>query len=157
MDAGVATIALRVEIKTLGHDFREISLKCNIAYGSEHLVATAHCLEIANCSRWYLHCHDARVKPSPQPGWLQSWIRRVHPKNAEKHQRMKDNNAEGVAPEDMLAELRADNQKLTRDLRSAHELCEKHDDATTASLLENWIDETERWPWVMSETVGPRA
>jgi starvation-inducible DNA-binding protein len=63
---------------------------------------------------------------------------------------MKDNNAEGVAPEDMLAELRADNQKLTRDLRSAHESCEKHDDAATASLIENWIDETERRTWFMS-------
>src|SRR5437879_5579064 len=37
-----------------------------------------------------------------------------------KHQRLRDNNAEGVAPEDMLAELRADNQELTRNLRSAH-------------------------------------
>jgi starvation-inducible DNA-binding protein len=45
-----------------------------------------------------------------------------------KHQRLKDNNAEGVAPEDMLAELRADNQELTRNLRSTHELCEKHND-----------------------------
>jgi starvation-inducible DNA-binding protein len=45
-----------------------------------------------------------------------------------KHQRLKDNNAEGVAPEDMLAELRADNQELTRNLRSTHKLCEKHND-----------------------------
>ena len=59
-----------------------------------------------------------------------------------KHQRLKDNNAERVAPEDMLAELRADNQELTRNLRSAHELCEKHNDVVTASLIENWIDET---------------
>src|SRR5437763_11249477 len=48
-----------------------------------------------------------------------------------KHQRLKDNNAERVAPEDMLAELRADNQELTRNLRSAHELCEKHGDVAT--------------------------
>jgi starvation-inducible DNA-binding protein len=71
-----------------------------------------------------------------------------------KHQRLKDNNAERVAPEDMLAELRADNHELTRNLRSAHELCEKHNDVATASLIENWIDETERRTWFLSETVG---
>jgi starvation-inducible DNA-binding protein len=58
------------------------------------------------------------------------------------HQRLKDNNDEGVAPEDMLVELRADNLELTRNLRSAHELCEKHNDVATASLIENCIDET---------------
>ena len=73
-----------------------------------------------------------------------------------KHQRLKDNNAERVAPEDMLAELRADNQQLTRNLRSAHELCEKHNDVATASLIENWIDETERRTWFLSETIAGR-
>src|SRR6201982_3858555 len=53
-----------------------------------------------------------------------------------KHQRLKDNNAERVAPEDTLSELRADNQELTRNLRSAHELCDKHNDVATASLIE---------------------
>jgi len=74
-----------------------------------------------------------------------------------KHQRLKDNNAEGVTPEDMLAELRADNQGLTRNLRSSHELCEKHNDVATASLLENWIDETERRTWFLSEILGSRV
>jgi starvation-inducible DNA-binding protein len=49
-----------------------------------------------------------------------------------KHQRLKDNNDEGVALENMLAELRADNLELTRNLRSTHELCEKHNDVATA-------------------------
>jgi starvation-inducible DNA-binding protein len=73
-----------------------------------------------------------------------------------KHQRLKDNNAERVAPEDMLAELRADNQQLTRNLRSAHELCERHGDVATASLIENWIDETERRTWFLSGIVAER-
>ena len=73
-----------------------------------------------------------------------------------KHQRLKDNNDEGVAPEDMLAELRADNLELTRNLRSAHELCEKHNDVATASLIEVWIDETERRTWFLSEIVSVR-
>jgi starvation-inducible DNA-binding protein len=73
-----------------------------------------------------------------------------------KHQRLKDNNAERVAPEDMLSELRADNQELTRTLRSVHELCDKHNDVATASLIENWIDETERRTWFLSEIVSER-
>ena len=73
-----------------------------------------------------------------------------------KHQRLKDNNAERVAPLDMLSELRADNQELTRNLRSAHELCDNHNDVATASLIENWIDETERRIWFLSEIVTER-
>ena len=73
-----------------------------------------------------------------------------------KHQRLKDNNAERVAPEDMLTELRTDNQELTRNLRVAHELCEKHNDVATASLIENWIDETERRTWFLCELIAQR-
>src|SRR6202030_791271 len=73
-----------------------------------------------------------------------------------RHQRLKDNNAEFVSPEDMLAELRADNRDLTRSLRSLHELCERHNDVATSSLIENWIDETERRTWFLSEIVAER-
>jgi starvation-inducible DNA-binding protein len=70
-----------------------------------------------------------------------------------RHQRLKDNNAEFVAPTDMLAELLADNQQLTRFLRSAHAICEQHNDVATTSLIEMWIDETERRTWFLSETI----
>jgi len=70
-----------------------------------------------------------------------------------RHQRLKDNDEDGVPPTDMLSELCADNQHLTRSLRSAHEICEKHDDVATASLMENWLDETERRAWFLSEAV----
>ena len=73
-----------------------------------------------------------------------------------RHQRLKDNNAEFVAPNDMLAELRADNQQLTRELRSAHELCERRNDVATASLIEDWIDETEPRTWFLSEIMNER-
>jgi starvation-inducible DNA-binding protein len=69
------------------------------------------------------------------------------------HQRLKDNNAEFVSPKDMLAELCADNQQLTRSLRSTHEVCEQHNDVATASLIEVWIDESERRTWFLSEIV----
>lgn len=73
-----------------------------------------------------------------------------------KHQRIRDNNDEFVAPHAMLAELCADNQQLTRALRATHEVCDKHNDVATASLIENWIDETERRTWFLSEIVGER-
>ncbi len=71
-----------------------------------------------------------------------------------KHQRLKDNNEDNVAPGDMLSELRDDNLELTRSLRAVHEVCDRHDDVATASLIEVWIDETERRHWFLSETVG---
>ncbi len=70
-----------------------------------------------------------------------------------RHQRLKDNNAEVVSPKDMLAELSADNQHLTRFLRATHEVCEKYSDVATASLIEVWIDQTERRTWFLSEIV----
>jgi starvation-inducible DNA-binding protein len=70
-----------------------------------------------------------------------------------RHQRLKDNNDERVAPKDMLAELSFDNQALTRYFRSAHETCEKYNDVATASLIEVWIDQTERRTWFLSEIV----
>ena len=50
----------------------------------------------------------------------------------------------------MLLELHADNVHLTRSLRSTHEVCDRHNDVATASLIENWIDETERRSWFLS-------
>jgi starvation-inducible DNA-binding protein len=67
------------------------------------------------------------------------------------HQRLKDNDEELVTPENMLSELCADNQRLTRFLRSTHELCERHNDVATASLIETWIDQTERRTWFLAE------
>jgi starvation-inducible DNA-binding protein len=68
------------------------------------------------------------------------------------HQRIKDNNAEFVEAADMLAELRQDNQTLAAGLRSAHKVCDEHDDIATASLIENWVDETERRVWFLFES-----
>ncbi len=66
-------------------------------------------------------------------------------------QRILDNDADYVEPLDMLAELREDNQSLTARLRAAHDVCEEHDDIATASLLEVWVDETERRTWFLFE------
>ena len=71
-----------------------------------------------------------------------------------KTQRVLDNDADYVEPQDMLAELREDNGSLAAKMREAHEICEKHRDIATASLLEVWIDETERRTWFLFETAG---
>ena len=66
-------------------------------------------------------------------------------------QRVKDNDADYVQPLDMLAELREDNKALAERFREAHELCDEHRDVATASLIEVWIDETERRTWFLFE------
>ncbi len=71
-----------------------------------------------------------------------------------KHQRLKDNNNEGVGPVEMLRELHSDNEELALFLRDMHEVCEKHKDVATASLIENWIDQTERRIWFLAETIS---
>jgi len=69
-----------------------------------------------------------------------------------RHQRLKDNNEERVAPQKMLSELRSDNQQLAEFLRAAHQTCDEHNDVATASLIEVWIDQTERRVWFLSAT-----
>ena len=66
-------------------------------------------------------------------------------------QRVSDNDAAYVEPEDMLAELREDSKMLAARLREAHDVCEDHKDIATTSLIEVWIDETERRTWFLFE------
>src|SRR6202047_120918 len=66
-------------------------------------------------------------------------------------QRVQDNDVDYVEPQDMLAEVREDNKELTARLREAHNVCDEHRDIATASLIEVWIDETERRTWFLYE------
>ena len=68
-----------------------------------------------------------------------------------RRQRILDNEADYVDPKDMLAELRDDNKSLTVSLREVHNVCDEYGDVATASLLEVWIDETERRTWFLFE------
>ncbi|GLQ50488.1 Dps family protein [Dyella flava] len=69
-----------------------------------------------------------------------------------KQQRLSDNDADFVTPQDMLAELREDNARVAEYMRKTHALCDEYNDVATASLLENWIDEAERRVWFLFET-----
>ena len=73
-----------------------------------------------------------------------------------RNQRLKDNDTDDGSAMDMLRELLDDNRQLTTFLRQAHELCDRHRDVATASLLENWIDESEQRVWFLSETTRDR-
>jgi starvation-inducible DNA-binding protein len=66
-------------------------------------------------------------------------------------QTISDNDEQFVAPAAMLRELMEDNKHVAAAMRKAHELCDKHNDVATASLLENFIDETERRTWFLFE------
>jgi len=66
-------------------------------------------------------------------------------------QRVSDNDAEYVDPQDMLAELREDNMGLAGRLREVHDVVDALRDIATASLIENWIDESERRTWFLFE------
>ena len=72
-----------------------------------------------------------------------------------RHQRLQDNDSSSPTPEAMLTELMADNKELLKYLRATHDVCDRHNDVATASLIENWIDETERRVWFLYEIVNP--
>ena len=70
-------------------------------------------------------------------------------------QRILDNDADFVTPQDMLSELRDDNLQLVQALRVTHGLCDEHRDVGTTSLLETYIDEAERRVWFLFEMTRP--
>ena len=70
-------------------------------------------------------------------------------------QRIDDNDADYVTANDMLSELREDNQQLVRGLREAHDVCDESNDVASASLIEIWIDEAEKRIWFLFEASRP--
>src|SRR5882672_1317759 len=66
-------------------------------------------------------------------------------------QSIKDNDEQFVGPNEMLRELMNDNKAVAAAMRKAHAVCDKHEDVASASLLENYIDETERRTWFLFE------
>lgn len=64
---------------------------------------------------------------------------------------IEDNDADFVPPGEMLRELMNDNKKAAEALRKAHKIADDHEDRATASLIENWIDQTEKRTWFLFE------
>jgi starvation-inducible DNA-binding protein len=71
--------------------------------------------------------------------------------NISRLQRIADNDAEYVTPQDMLSELHEDEKALVLSMRATHTLCDDAGDVATASLLENWIDQSQRRSWFLFE------
>lgn len=69
-------------------------------------------------------------------------------------QRIRDDNDAFVQPKEMLRRLMDDNKNLAASLRSAHKVCDEHNDIATASILETYVDETERRVWFLFETLS---
>lgn len=70
-----------------------------------------------------------------------------------KLQTLKDNNEAFVPPREMLRELMNDNKTVAANMRKAHEVIDDAGDVASASLIENWIDETERRTWFLFEAI----
>jgi starvation-inducible DNA-binding protein len=70
-----------------------------------------------------------------------------------RHQRLRDSDCATITAEQMLEELWSDNSRLTKFMRVAHEVCSRHNDVATTSLIEGWIDQAERRSWFLTEIV----
>lgn len=68
-----------------------------------------------------------------------------------KHQSIADNDEDFVGPAEMLSELMADNKAVAAAMRKAHKIADDHEDVATASLLETYIDATEKRTWFLFE------
>ncbi len=68
--------------------------------------------------------------------------------------RLQDNDDENVTPQAMVLGLRDDNVQLAEFLRRTHEICGKHGDIATASLIEVWIDQAECRTCFLTEIVS---
>lgn len=69
-------------------------------------------------------------------------------------QHIHDDDEDFVKPHDMLKRLMEDNKLLESEMRAAHQICAEHNDVATTSILENYIDETERRIWFLYETIS---
>ena len=68
-----------------------------------------------------------------------------------RHQSIKDNDADFVAPEAMLGELRDDNLKLVEALREAKDIADDAKDNATSAMIDDWTDQAERRAWFLFE------
>jgi starvation-inducible DNA-binding protein len=76
--------------------------------------------------------------------------------NIGKLQSLADNDQAFVEPVAMLTELMEDNRKVAHAMREAHDLCDENKDSATASLIEIYLDETERRIWFLFEASRPQ-
>jgi starvation-inducible DNA-binding protein len=64
---------------------------------------------------------------------------------------LRENEKEFVSPYEMLVELMNDNVAIAKSMREAHDVCDDWNDVATASLIEQYLDETEKRTWFLFE------
>jgi starvation-inducible DNA-binding protein len=69
-----------------------------------------------------------------------------------RRQSIKDNDAEFVGADAMLAELRDDNLALVAKLREAKDIVDAAKDNATSGILDEWTDQAEERAWFLFET-----
>ena len=67
------------------------------------------------------------------------------------HQRIGDDNRAYADARDMLHNLVEDEKTFTRDMLAVHGVCDEYSDVATASLLEDYMDQSERRTWFLFE------
>jgi starvation-inducible DNA-binding protein len=65
---------------------------------------------------------------------------------------LKEQSSADLTPGDMLRELIEDNKTVAAGMRKAHGVCDDADDIASASLLEEYVDQTERRTWFLFES-----
>ena len=68
-----------------------------------------------------------------------------------RRQTLRDNDAEFVAANDMLAELRDDNLKLVEQFREAKNIADDAKNNATSGILDDWTDKAEERARLMFE------
>jgi starvation-inducible DNA-binding protein len=71
-----------------------------------------------------------------------------------KHTQIKDQDAADLSPDDMVTELRDDNQKIVDRLKAMKELAEEAGDNATDGLLDDWTDMAEERVWFLSSILA---
>lgn len=69
-----------------------------------------------------------------------------------RRQTIRDNDADFVSAEAMLAELREDNLALVAALREAKEIVDEAKDNATSGILDEWTDQAEERAWFLFES-----
>lgn len=69
-------------------------------------------------------------------------------------QNVRDDDDAFVEPREMIHRLMEDNKRYAARMRDAHKICDDNNDVATASILEVFIDETERRTWFLYETIS---
>lgn len=74
-----------------------------------------------------------------------------------KHTQIKDQDRTDLSPDEMVTELRDDNQKMVDRLKAMKELTENAGDNATDGLVDDWTDAAEERVWFLTSILGEQV